>query len=164
MYELMVIAKADGADGEVDKYLIDAMAENVNKQSLGKKQLAYPIKKISEAEYFLWTFEAPGSAILPLDTKMRLEQDLVLRHLLTVFDPKKAARLPKVQVTESQSGKEPEKVEKVAPKVTVTTKIVGVAKSPAVAKALAGRQSDKEPEESKSKVKVGSKVKSKGKK
>lgn len=133
----MVIAKADGADEQVEKYLKDAVATDVVKQSLGKKQLAYPIKKLTEAEYFLWTFEAPGSSILPLDTKLRLEQDLVLRHLLTTFDPKKVTKVSKA-ASIPEVKEEPEV--KARPKVTVTTKIVASTKS----------QSGKEPEESKS--------------
>lgn len=153
MYELMVIAKADGADERVEKHLKDLAATEMKKQSLGKKQLAYPIKKVTEAEYFLWTFEAEGAAVNQLDNKLRLEQELILRHLLTVFDPKKAAKAAKSpQVVEELSvvaAPEP----KAKPKVTVTTKIVASTKAP----------SDKEPKESKVKAKSEAKPK-KGKK
>ena len=155
-----MIAKAEGADREVDKYLKDAAAENVNKQSLGKKQLAYPIKKISEAEYFLWTFEAPGSAILQLDTKMRLEQDLVLRHLLTTFDPKKAAKVGKmakvVEIPTTVGTEQKEEEPKARPKVTVTTKIVAANKSQSAIES-------KESKAKKSTKEISTKVQKKGK-
>ena len=139
MYELMVIAGADGADETVEKHLKDLAVKDSKKQSMGRKQLAYPIKKVTEAEYFLWTFEAEGSAVNQLDNKLRLEQELTLRHLLTVFDPKKAAKVAKVdmfssgksrvaEVSSVSRAEEKEKAEepKMKPKVTVTTKIVAV--------------------------------------
>jgi len=148
MYELMVIAKADGADETVEKHLKDLAVTDSKKQSLGRKQLAYPIKKVTEAEYFLWTFEAEGVAVNQLDNKLRLEQELILRHLLTVFDPKKAAKVGRVSsVDKFSSGKSEvssvsraeQKVEeaeepKAKPKVTVTTKIVGIKKDERVEK------------------------------
>jgi small subunit ribosomal protein S6 len=135
MYELMVIAKADGADATVEKHLKDLAVTDMKKQSMGRKQLAYPIKKISEAEYFIWTFEAEGAAVNQLDNKLRLEQELILRHLLTVFDPKKAARVSKVSVAPEVASIEP-KVEqqKAKPKVTVTTKIVASKESKSTVK------------------------------
>lgn len=174
---------ADGADERVEKHLKDLAVTDSKKQSLGKKQLAYPIKKVVEAEYFLWTFEAEGAAVNQLDNKLRLEQELILRHLLTVFDPKKAAktgRVSSVSGVSKVSGAE-QKVEEVEepkakPKVTVTTKIVAVVKSqPPKASLARTGGSVKEPKESekpkaKGKVdfrkessQVESKAKSKGK-
>lgn len=152
LYELVVIAKSDGAEDKVEKHLKDVAATNVKKESLGRKQLAYPIQKVTEAEYILWHFETEGTGIVTLNQRLRLEQELVLRYLITTFDPKKVSKAPKViEVT-----KKPEEP-KVRPKVTVTTKIVAPTKS----------QSDKEPKESKAKSSTkekSTKVQKKGKK
>lgn len=163
----MVIAMADGADERVEKHLKDLAVTDSKKQSLGKKQLAYPIKKVTEAEYFLWTFEAEGSAVNQLDNKLRLEQELILRHLLTVFDPKKVAKVDKFSSGKSSTSEvdkfdsvkssvssaeqkveevEPKAVEpKAKPKVTVTTKIVGVKKEQKVEKVKKEEKAKKTP-------------------
>jgi ribosomal protein S6 len=122
----MVIAKTDSSDqvfGKIEKFLKDIDAVSVKAEKLGKKILAYPIAKQTEAEYFLYYFEAEGKDLKALSDKIRLEQETVLRHLLiTVAKVSKAKR--------HQGHKTfPEKVEekkteevKVKPTVTVTTK------------------------------------------
>jgi len=47
----------------------------------GKKTLAYPIKKMTEGDYYFWEVSLPEPAPAEIDKKMRLE-DRVLRYLL----------------------------------------------------------------------------------
>ncbi len=134
MYELMVVGTVDGAAAlfeKVEKFLKEASAQNVKSEKMGKKLLAYKIAKQTEAEYFLFNFDADPSEILQLDRKIRLEQEGVLRHLLIKTKPiraKKVSRLAKVKETVEEP-----KVEKVkaAPKVTVTTKVSAPSKKEA---------------------------------
>lgn len=123
MYELMVVGSVDGAASlfeKVEKFLKEAEASNLKSEKMGKKNLAYPIKKQTEAEYFLFNFDAPPSQILQLDRKIRLEQEAVLRHLLIKTKPVRESK-KKVKV-ESQSEKKEEPKIEAKPKVTVTTR------------------------------------------
>ena len=120
-YELMIVASTgSNADllGRVEKALKSANASGVKLDKMGKKQLAYTIKKQQEAEFTVINFEAEGSAISELVDMLRLEQEALLRYLLikpkTYKIKKKKGTLPK-EVKEEQ---------KAAPKVTVVTKKV----------------------------------------
>ena len=129
MYELIVIAKTDEAEGKVEKHLKDLAAVDVKSQKMGRKQLAYPVAKVTEAEYFSWTFDAPGEGIVKLNSLLRLEQEDVLRYLITiapkVSQGKKVTKEPTVLFDkvplDSSRGKPEEPRER--PKVTVTTRI-----------------------------------------
>jgi hypothetical protein len=97
---------------------------------MGKKPLAYKIAKQTEAEYFLFNFDANPVEILTLDRKLRLEQEAVLRHLLIKTKPVKESKKAKVKVeslfqngnVSSEKKEEASKIE-AKPKVTVTTKV-----------------------------------------
>ena len=125
MYELMVIAKSDLAgevSGKVEKFLKEINAASVKLEKLGKKTLAYPIAKQSEAEFFLYNFEAEGKDLKALSDKIRLEQEAVLRHLLIkVAKATKVSKHRRLEVQDESALITKEEV-KVKPKVTVTTK------------------------------------------
>src|SRR3989344_4302461 len=125
MYELIVIAKTDEAEGKVEKHLKDLAAVDVKSQKMGRKQLAYPVAKVTEAEYFSWTFDAPGEGIVRLNNLLRLEQEDVLRYLITiapkVSQGKKVTKESTVPLDKVQ-GLRPEEP-KERPKVTVTTRV-----------------------------------------
>lgn len=122
MYELMVIAKIDSSDevfGKVEKFLKDIKAESLKIERLGKKILAYPIAKQTEAEYFLYNFEADSQTLKGLSDKIRLEQETILRHLLIkAVKPRKASKRRSVQAAVVEEEVKAE----TKPTVTVTTK------------------------------------------
>ena len=126
MYELMVIAKTDSSDevfGKIEKFLKDIDAVSVKAEKLGKKILAYPIAKQTEAEYFLYNFEAEGKDLKALSDKIRLEQEAILRHLLITVA--KVSQAKRHQGNKALTGEvEEKKTEevKVKPTVTVTTR------------------------------------------
>ncbi len=61
-----LIARFGGQVGEVDDW--------------GKKKLAYEIQKMNEAYYYFIPFEAEGSAIAEIESRMRI-MDNVIRYL-----------------------------------------------------------------------------------
>lgn len=135
MYELVIVSKISESDGllqRVEKALKDAEATELKVEKLGKKQLAYPIKKQTEADYTMLNFEVAGSAIADLSSMLRLEQEALLRHMLI---KQKIRKVPRRKLR----AKKVEEVVKVveAPKVTVVTKTV------AGGQADKKRQSDK---------------------
>lgn len=122
MYELMIVATTGGAESllsRVEKFLKEAEALDVKVNKLGKKQLAYPIKKQTEAEYIVLNFEAEGANLRSITDKLRLEQEDLLRYMVITAKAFKPSR---------RKGKKVEEVVKVekkeAPKVTVVTKKV----------------------------------------
>lgn len=151
-YELVIVSKVSESDGllsRVEKALKDAEATEVKIEKLGKKLLAFPIKKQTEADYIMINFEAEGKAISDISQLLRLEQEALLRHLLIKQKVRKAPRrriLAKKEVEEK-------KVEK--PKVTVVTK--------QVTKDQAHKETKNVDVKAKSKVASKAKPKSKGK-
>ncbi len=128
-YELMLVSKISGSEGllsRVEKVLKDAKAENLKVDKLGKKQLAYPIKKQTEADYCVLNFEVLGSEVKTLSDMLRLEQEDLLRHLLLTQKTRKPSkRKVSAKIVE-------EKIEENKPKVTVVTKKVEVTAAPKV--------------------------------
>lgn|SRR3989344_3428286 len=121
-YELVIVAVNDKADqllGRVEKSIKEASGANVKVDRLGKKQLAYAIKKQTDATYFLLNFEAEGEAIGPVWDKLRLEQEDLLRYLLIKKENKKPRARKGKRLVEKEQKVE---VEKEKPKVTVAVK------------------------------------------
>lgn len=120
MYELMVITnpklEAEAIFSRVEKTLKDANAVEIKSTKMGRKQLAYPIKKFTEGEYFVFNFEAEGEAIFGIDNTLRLEQEAILRHLIITVKAHRPSKKVRVQTAPTDK-----KVE-VTAKVTVKTK------------------------------------------
>ncbi len=122
MYELMIVATTGGAESllsRVEKFLKEAEAGDLKVNKLGRKQLAYPIKKQTEAEYIVLNFEAEGSNLKSITDKLRLEQEDLLRYMVINAKAFKPSR------RKGKGAKETPKEEpKEAAKVTVVTKNV----------------------------------------
>lgn len=140
MYELMLVSKLGAGDellSIVEKNLKGASASDLTVDKLGKKPLAYAIKKQTEAEFIVLNFNVEGTAISDLTDILRLEQENLLRYLLIVQKRKKAPKKKFAAKKDEVVVKE----EKAKPKVTVvTTKVVSkkvskVAKAKKVVKA-----------------------------
>lgn len=87
-YELVLVLDTK-ITGAKQKTLIDKVKKVVENgkgkvnsvDEWGKKELAYPIKKQTEAIYFLLQLELPPEALKKLEDSLRIEEN-VLRHLL----------------------------------------------------------------------------------
>lgn len=86
-YELAVVVNAqiedDARTATVDncKSLIERFGGTVGEvDDWGKRKLAYEIQKMNEAYYYFIPFEAEGSAIHEIESRMRI-MDNVLRYL-----------------------------------------------------------------------------------
>lgn len=125
MYELIVAGKADSAAAlfeMVEKMLKGANASSLVSSKMGKKSLAYPINAQTEAEYFVFNFEAPSESILAISDGLRLEQEMVLRYMIVT---QKVSKVSKVQEESKVEAKVKASV-KVAAKVKTTVKSKGV--------------------------------------
>lgn len=152
MYELMVISSglvdSDQLLSKVEKVLKDAQVSNVISSKLGKRRLAYPIAKQTEAEYLLFNFEAEGDKLATISESLRLEQEDLLRYLIIRVKPQKAAK-------KTAKAKPVDKAEKRVEKtrvVTETKKLIDIKSS------LGKKVPSKLHQKSKNERKLGKKV------
>lgn len=94
LYETTYIINAALEDAEIDAVAarVNAFLEEhgstlVEVNKMGRRRLAYPIKKKYNGFYVYTAFEAP-SATLPLLEKFFFLEDSVIRHLSLQLDPK----------------------------------------------------------------------------
>lgn len=159
-YELMLVIDPKAGDSAVSlvtKSLSDAKAESVKVSKIGKKTLAYPIRKNLEAEFVLFTFNADGEAPKILSDILKVQREEVLRFLVV--------KTKEARVKKRRPSKEEEKAEVVLPKVTVKT--VSKTKEPREEKAIkvkAGKKEDKKVKSTKGNKKQETSNKKAGKK
>jgi small subunit ribosomal protein S6 len=91
-YELMYILSSAVSDNdvptvvsEVDKYLQQQGATLLNQEMLGKKKLAYPIKKTRNGFYVVQTFNMEPRKLQELDDKLR-SIEAIIRYLVINVD------------------------------------------------------------------------------
>jgi len=89
-YELILVLKADLKEEDKEKLLKKlkkwlAKGKILSQTSWGKKELAYPIKKQTTAEYLFLEMEVIPEKGGEIEKKLRLEES-VLRHLLVRKD------------------------------------------------------------------------------
>jgi small subunit ribosomal protein S6 len=88
-YETLFIIKPDLKEDDI-KNLFKVIGETVTKhggqitkeESWGKKQLAYPIKKVKEGYYYKLDFTAEPASIVKLEEIYKLNAD-ILRTMIT---------------------------------------------------------------------------------
>lgn len=81
-YDLTMLVKStEGVEEKMEK-LVKALNGKAGRMvEMGKKQLAYPIKKLTEANYVSWTLELESPSVVQLERKLTVDRD-VIRHLL----------------------------------------------------------------------------------
>jgi small subunit ribosomal protein S6 len=91
-YELMYIVASSVSDDQIPtvtdgvlKFVADYEGTVVKEEQMGKKKLAYPIKKTRNGFYAAVTFDMPTTKINDFDTKIRTSPE-VIRHLIVNMD------------------------------------------------------------------------------
>ena len=72
----------------VEKIIKDNAQGRLKLENLGKKTLAYPIKKLNEGYYVNYDFEAPPAAINKIKEELKHSEE-ILRFIVFVKDTKK---------------------------------------------------------------------------
>ena len=92
VYELGLIVDPEVAPAEettalerLEAIITENVGKMVEKDALGRRQLAYPINKKNYGVYHFWTFEAPGEMLDKLNFELRTS-DVVLRSLTLNLD------------------------------------------------------------------------------
>jgi small subunit ribosomal protein S6 len=98
VYEMMFIAEPDTPDDHIGK-LNDAISKLIEDQGgsvvkvedMGRRRLAYKIKKYTEGRYVLFEIEGSGKEIAELERRMRVN-DTIFRYItVRVDEDRKAA-------------------------------------------------------------------------
>src|SRR3989338_6340674 len=88
-YELMYLLCSNVAETEVPalsaqllQHIADLGGQNVQETNLGKKKLAYPIKKTRNGFYIVVNFEMDGKSLNSFDAKIRSMNSSIIRYLI----------------------------------------------------------------------------------
>ncbi|MGB6857243.1 MAG: 30S ribosomal protein S6 [Terracidiphilus sp.] len=102
LYEVMFIVRPDVEDEEADK-LIEALSTTVktgggvvkSAEKLGRRKLAYQVRKFNDGNYILFTVEANGAVVLELERRLRVTEQVI--KFITVRIDEEEKRLAKVK-------------------------------------------------------------------
>lgn len=124
-YELMYILSSAVSDNdvptvvaEVDKYISQQGGTLLTQEMLGKKKLAYPIKKTRNGFYVVQTFNLDPSKLQELDNKLRSIESII-RYLVVNVDEqeRRAAKDQKIR-EHMQANRRPQNPEEGAAEKT----------------------------------------------
>ena len=102
LYEVMFIVRPDVAEEEVDK-LIAGFTTTVTTgggvvktvEKMGRRKLAYMVRKFNDGNYVLLTIEADGAGVLELERRLRVTEPVI--KFITVRMDEEEKRLAKVK-------------------------------------------------------------------
>jgi len=102
VYEVMFIVRPDAAEEDIDK-LIAGFSENLTKgggvvktvEKMGRRKLAYMVRKFNDGNYVLLTIEANGAVVLELERRLRVTEPVI--KFITVRIDEEEKRLAKVK-------------------------------------------------------------------
>ena len=102
LYEVMFIVRPDVEDEEADK-LIEGFGNTVktggglikSAEKLGRRKLAYQVRKFNDGNYVLLTVEADGAVILELERRLRVTEQVI--KFITVRMDEEEKRLAKIR-------------------------------------------------------------------
>ena len=102
VYEVMFIVRPDLAEEDVEK-LIAGFSATVTGgggvvktvEQMGRRKLAYTVRKCSDGNYVLLTIEANGAVVLELERRLRVTEPVI--KFITVRIDEEEKRLAKVK-------------------------------------------------------------------
>jgi len=101
-YEVMFIVRPDVADEDLDK-LIAGLEQTVTSgggtlrstEKLGRRKLAYLVRKFTEGNYILLTVDADGPLVAELERRLRVSEPVI--KFITVRMDEEEKRLAKIK-------------------------------------------------------------------
>ena len=101
-YEVMFIVRPDLQEEELDKLITNletqakqAGANVKNVERMGKRRLAYLVRKFMDGFYVLFTVEADGKAIHEIERRLRVSEPVI--KFISVRIDEEQKRLEKIQ-------------------------------------------------------------------
>ena len=111
-YEVMFIVRPDVLEEDMDKLITTlqghattAGAVVQNTEKMGRRRLAYDVKKFQDGQYVLFTLQADGKAIHELERRMRVAEQVI--KYITVRTDEEQQRLDKVRKLRASRTKRP---------------------------------------------------------
>ena len=102
LYEVMFIVRPDVVEEEVDKLVAKfetAVSEGggvvKSVEKMGRRKLAYLVRKFTEGFYLLATVEAEGGLVLELERRLRVNEQVI--KFITVRMDEEEKRLAKIK-------------------------------------------------------------------
>jgi small subunit ribosomal protein S6 len=110
LYEVMFIVRPDAADEDVDK-LISGFTSSVthgggvvkNIDKMGRRKLAYLVRKFGDGNYVLLTLEANGAVVAELERRLRVSEPVI--KFITVRMDEEEKRLTKIKALRASRKK-----------------------------------------------------------
>ncbi len=101
-YEIMFIVRPDVEEADLDK-LIEGFSGNITAgggevktvEKMGRRRLAYTVRKFNDGFYVLLTVAAPGSLIIEIERRLRVSEPVI--KFITVRMDEEEKRLAKVK-------------------------------------------------------------------
>jgi small subunit ribosomal protein S6 len=101
-YEVMFIVRPDVVDEELDK-LISTLEGNIttaggvvkNIERMGKRRLAYTVRKFNDGMYILFTVEGEGKIITEIERRLRVAEPVI--KFITVRVDEEQKRIDKIK-------------------------------------------------------------------
>ncbi len=116
-YELMYILSSAVSDNdvgsvasEVDKFITDNAGQVLASEMLGKKKLAYPIKKTRNGFYVVETFNLEGGKLQALDNKLRSLEAIIRYLFVNLEDQERRAAKDKDVQEKMRASRKPQMV------------------------------------------------------
>ncbi len=111
-YEVMFIVRPDLTDEDLDKLIstlqthaTNAGAAVANVEKMGKRRLAYDVKKFQDGQYVLFTLQSEGKGIHELERRLRVTEPVI--KFITVRTDEEHQRLDKVRKLRAARAKRP---------------------------------------------------------
>jgi small subunit ribosomal protein S6 len=102
LYEVMFILRPDVAEEDADKLIAGFTAtvtggggQVKSVEKLGRRKLAYMVRKFADGNYVLLTVEASGPVVLELERRLRVTEPVI--KFITVRIDEEEKRLAKVK-------------------------------------------------------------------
>jgi small subunit ribosomal protein S6 len=137
-YEVMFIVRPDVADEDLDK-LIAGLEQTVTSgggkirstEKLGKRKLAYTVRKFNDGNYVLLTIDADGVLIAELERRLRVSEPVI--KFITVRMDEEEKRLAKVRAIRATK----KKLSAIPPAPPIAAPVEAAEAAPAAATAAA---------------------------
>lgn len=111
-YEVMFIVRPDLLEEDMEKlittlqnHVTSAGATVQNTEKMGKRRLAYDVKKFQDGQYVLFTLTADGNAIHELERRLRVTEPVL--KFITVRTDEEQQRLEKIKKIRAARVKRP---------------------------------------------------------
>ena len=102
LYEVMFILRPDVAEEDADKLIAGFSTSVANGggvvktvEKMGRRKLAYVVRKFTDGNYVLLTIEASGPVVLELERRLRVTEQVI--KFITVRMDEEEKRLAKVK-------------------------------------------------------------------